>query len=235
MVFERDRYGGQPPHSPVYLAALPLALLAAPRDPQQRRLLALAAAYAFACLALPPDSRYLVPITPLLSLSAAGALLPWLDRLPGRRTVLVAGLCAGCFLPGWLYAFYRLHRQGPLPLTPAGREAYLARQQPVYPAIAYLNRTRGSGYALWALHAENMAYYAQGRFMGDWIGPASFRRLLPGLRSPEDLHGRLRGLGADHLLTTRQGLDLPFPEDAAFQRWFQPVYADPHARVYQLR
>jgi hypothetical protein len=240
VVFDRDRYGGQPPHSPVYLAALPLALLAAARDPRQRRLLALAAAYALACTALPADSRYLVPITPLLSLSAAGALLYWLGRLPGqaagRRRLLVAGLCAGCFLPGWLYAFYRFHRQGPLPLTPAGREAYLARQQPVYPAVAYLNRTRGSGYTLWALHAENMAYYAQGRFMGDWIGPASFRRVLLDLTSPEELHQRLRRLGADHLLTTHQGIDLPFSEDtAAFQRWFQPLYADPYTHVYQLR
>jgi hypothetical protein len=240
VVFERSRYGGQPPHSPVYLAVLPLALLAAARDPRQRRLLALAAAYALACTALPADSRYLVPITPLLSLSAAGALLPWLGRLPdrvaSRRRLLAAGLCAGCFLPGWLYAIYRLHRQGPLPLAPAAREAYLARQQPVYPAIAYLNRTRGSGYAVWALHAENMAYYAHGRFLGDWIGPASFRRVLLDLSSPEELHQRLRRLGADHLLTTNQGIDLPFSEDAAaFQRWFQPLYADPQAHVYQLR
>jgi 4-amino-4-deoxy-L-arabinose transferase-like glycosyltransferase len=232
VVFERGRYGGQPPHSPVYLATLPLALLAAARDPRQRRLLGLAAAYALACTALPADSRYLVPITPLLSLSAAGALLPWL----GRRRLLVAGLCAGCFLPGWLYAFYRFQRQGPLPLTPAGREAYLVRKQPVYPAIAYLNRTLGSGYTVWALHAENMAYYARGRFLGDWIGPASFRRVLLDLASPEELHQRLRRLGADHLLTTHQGIDLPFSEDsAAFQRWFQPLYADPYSHVYQLR
>jgi hypothetical protein len=232
VVFERSRYGGQPPHSPVYLAALPLALLAAVRDPRQRRLLALAAAYAFACLALPPDSRYLVPVTPLLSLSAAGALLPWL----GRRRLLVAGLCAGCFLPGWLYAFYRFQRQGPLPLTPAGREEYLVRKQPVYPAVAYLNRTLGSGYTVWALHAENMPYYARGRFMGDWIGPASFRRVLLDLSSPEELYQRLRRLGADHLLTTHQGVNLPFSEeDAAFQRRFQPLYADPDAHVYRLR
>jgi 4-amino-4-deoxy-L-arabinose transferase-like glycosyltransferase len=235
VVFNRDRYGGQPPHSPVYLAALPLALLAATRDPRQRRLLLLAAAYAFACLALPADSRYLVPVTPLLSLAAAGALLSLLDRLRGRRTLLVAGLCIACFLPGWLYTLYRFHRQGPLPLTFAQREAYLARRQPVYPAVAYLNRTLGSGYTVWALHAENMTYYARGRFLGDWIGRARFDRMLPGLRGPEDLHGRLRRLGADHLLTTHQGLDLPFPEDAAFQRWFQPVYTDPHTRVYRLK
>jgi len=232
VVFERSRYGGQPPHSPVYLAVLPLVLMAVARDPRQKRLLALAAAYALACTALPADSRYLVPVTPLLSLSAAGALLPWL----GRRRLLIAGLCACCFLPGWLYAFYRFQRQGPLPLTPAGREAYLVRKQPVYPAIASLNRTLGSGYTVWALHAENMPYYARGRFMGDWIGPASFRRVLLDLSSPEELYQRLRRLGADHLLTTHQGGNLPFSEeDAAFQRWFQPLYADPYAHVYRLR
>jgi hypothetical protein len=243
LVFERSRYGGQPPLSPVYLAALPLALLAAARDPRQRRLLALSAAYAFACLALPTDSRYMVPVLPLLSLSAAGALVPWLDRLsdplPDRaagRRILIAGLCAGCFLPGWLYPLYRAHVQGPPPLTSAQREAYLARRQPCYPAVAYLNRTLGSGYTVWGLHAENMAYYAWGRFLGDWIGPARFDRILPGLRGPEDLHGRLRRLEAGYLLVPRQAAGLlPFPEDAAFQRWFQPIYADPYASVYRLR
>jgi hypothetical protein len=238
LVFERSKYNGQPPHSPVYLVALPLALLAAWRDPRQRRLLALAAAYAFACLALPADSRYLVPALPLLSLSAAGALLPLLERVSGssgRRRLLTAGLCAACFLPGWLYPLYRAHVQGPPPLTAAGREAYLARRQPLYPAIAFLNHTLGSGYALWACHAENMTYYARGRFMGDWIGPARFDRVLRDLRGPEDLHDRLRRLRADHLLLPSPESGMPFPEDAAFRRWFQPVYADPHAHIYQLR
>jgi hypothetical protein len=238
LVFERSKYNGQPPHSPVYLVALPLALLTAWRDPRQRRLLALAAAYAFACLALPADSRYLVPALPLLSLSAAGALLPLLERVsgsPGRRRLLTAGVCAACFLPGWLYPLYRAHVQGPPPLTAAGREAYLARRQPLYPAIAFLNRTLGSGYTLWAYHAENMTYYARGRFMGDWIGPARFDRVLRDLRDPEDLHDRLRRLRADHLLLPGPESGMPFPEDDAFRRWFQPVYADPHAHIYQLK
>jgi 4-amino-4-deoxy-L-arabinose transferase-like glycosyltransferase len=240
LVFERGRYGGQPPLSPLYLGLLPLALPAAARDPRQRRLLALAAAYAFACLALPTDSRYMVPVLPLLSLSAAGALVPWLDRLSDRaavrRRILVWGLCAACFLPGWLYPLYRAHIQGPPPLTSAQREAYLARRQPCYPAVAYLNRTLGSGYTVWALHAENMAYYARGRFLGDWIGRARFDHVLPGLRGPEDLYGRLRGLGAGYLLVPRQAAGLlPFPQDAAFERWFQPVYADAYASVYRLR
>jgi 4-amino-4-deoxy-L-arabinose transferase-like glycosyltransferase len=233
LVFARAKYNGQPPFSPLYLAALPLALLAAWRDPRQRRLLGFPAAYAFACLALPADARYLVPALPLVSLAAAGALLPLL----GRRRSLIAALCAGCFLPGWLYALYGIHRQGALPLTAGRREAYLARWQPCYPAVSYLNRTHGGDYAVWALHAENMAYYAQGRFMGDWIGLARFDRMLSGLRDPGDLHDRVRRLGAGYLLLPRQRetVILPFPEDADFQRWFEPVYADPYASVYRLR
>jgi 4-amino-4-deoxy-L-arabinose transferase-like glycosyltransferase len=243
LVFERVKYNGQPPISPFYLAALPLALLASWRDSRQRRLLAVAGAYAFACLALPADARYLAPALPLVSLAAAGALLPLLGRfhLPeSRRRLAIAALCAICFLPGWLYAGFAIHRQGPLPLTAGQREAYLARWQPCYPAISYLNRTFGSGYAVWGLHAENMAFYARGRFMGDWIGLARFDRVLAGLRGPEDLHGRLRRLGAGYLLLPRQTASgtvvaLPFPEDAAFRQWFEPAYADPHASVYRLR
>jgi hypothetical protein len=232
LVFERVKYNGQPPISPFYLVALPLALLAAWRDSRQRRLLAFPAAYAFACLALPADARYLVPALPLLSLAAAGALLPLLGR-PGSRRA--AAVCALCFLPGWLYALYSIHRQGPIPLTPAQREAYLTRWQPCYPAVSYLNRTLGTGYAVWALHAENMAYYARGRFMGDWIGLGRFDRMLRDLRDPGDLHGRLRRLGAGYLLLPRPSMALPFPQDVAFQRWFAPVYADSHAAVYRLQ
>jgi len=228
-VFERGRYGFQPPHSPVWLVALPLALFAALRDPRQRRLLALAGVYAFVCLSLPPDSRYLVPVTPLLALSAAGVAARFLDR-----RLLAARLCAVCLLPGVLYGLYRLHLQGPPPLTSAAREAWLARRLPLYPAVAALNR--GGAFTVWALHAENMHYYARGRFLGDWYGPASFERVLGGLSNPEDLHGRLRRLGAGHLLIAAgQSPGLPFPEDDGFRRWFEPVYADPAARLYRLR
>ncbi|MEA2695662.1 MAG: hypothetical protein QOJ16_5049 [Acidobacteriota bacterium] len=235
LVFERGRYNGQPPYSPLYLAVLALALVAAFKDPRQRRLLGLAAVYAFACLGLPPDARYLLPAVPLVSLAAAGALLALPGRFPRRSGLLTAGLCAGCFLPGWLYALYRLHHLGPLPLTPAGREAYLARQQPCYPAVASLNRALGSGYTVWALHAENLSYYAQGRFLGDWIGPAKFDRVLANLRGPRDLHDRLRRLDAGYLLIPSSVHLLPLPEDSSGQRWFQPVYADSAARVYRLR
>lgn len=235
LVFERWRYGGQPPYSPVYLAMLPLALLAALRDARLLRLLAVAAAYVLVCSALPADSRYLVPALPLVSLAVAGTAIRLLGRHRRLRRLLIAGLSAGFLLPGWLYGFYRVHRQGPIPLTPGQREAYLVRRVPLYPAVAYLNQTRGSGYTVWALHAENMAYYARGRFLGDWMGPASFSRVLTGLTGSDDLHRRLRRHGADHFLVVKGQKELAFSEDAAFGSWFQKLYEDSHARVYRLR
>jgi 4-amino-4-deoxy-L-arabinose transferase-like glycosyltransferase len=238
VVFARERYGFQPPFSPVWLVLLPGAALAAFRDSRLRRLLGVAVLYAFACLFLPPDSRYFVPVLPLVSLAAAGALVPWLGRLPFRREALAWGLSAVFLLPGWAYGGYRIYRQGPIPLTPEAREAYLARRLPLYRAVAFLNRTRGNGYTVWGLDTENMVYHARGRLLGDWIGTASFPRVLGGLHGPADLHRRLRNLGAGYLLIPAEdkegGVDMPFPEDAAFRRWFRPVYADPHARVYAL-
>lgn len=235
LVFERWRYNGQPPYSPVYLALLPLILLAVWRDARLWRLLALAAAYVLACFSLPADSRYLVPAVPLASLAIAGMLVLLLGRLGRHRRLLTVGLCAGFLLPGWLYGFYRFHRQGPVPLTPDQREAYLAQRVPLYPAVTYLNRTKGSGYTAWGLHAEHMVYYAEGRFLGDWIGPASFARVLAGRPNSKVLYHRLRRHGVDHLLVVKDQHALEFSEDAGFESWFQKVYEDSHARIYRLR
>ncbi|HET9209125.1 MAG TPA: phospholipid carrier-dependent glycosyltransferase [Thermoanaerobaculia bacterium] len=233
LVFRRDLYNQQPPFSPFYLPAVPLLLLGAVRHRWVREALALAALYALVFTFLPPDGRYLEPILPLASVAVAASLAIASDsrRIPRRA---VAALCLLCFLPGWLYAGYRMRKQGPLPVTTAQRESYLLRSLPFYPAVSWLNRTYGSAYTVWGLHAESMAYLARGRFLGDWFGPAGFVRVLSGVQRPEDLHRKLRGLGAGYLLVTENG-GLPFPEDGAFRRWFMPVYADAHARVYALR
>ena len=237
VLFERVRYNQQPPFSPVCLAAIPLLAFGTIRDARVRFLLAVSGVYALIFTWLPSDSRYLVPLLPLVSLALVASLASLADRWPrlaSRRQAWALGLA--CFLPGWLYTGYRIVRQGPLPRTPKAREAYLAQRLPVYPAVAWLNRTRGSAYTLYAFRAEDMAYFADGRFLGDWIGLASFDRVLRGLRTPADLNARLRSLGADHLLISEErGKGLPFPEDGDFQRWFEPVYADGAARIYELR
>lgn len=238
-VFLRHSYGGLPPVSPVFLAAIPLFVAGAWRDFRLRRWLVLwlsiVAAFALACSWLPKDSRYLVPVFPLVSLAVVGSIAACAGHWRGsRRFALV--LCVACLAPGWLYGFSWMARNGPVPLTPAGREAFLTRKVPGYAALSWLNRTRGSHYTVWVFRAEQAAYFARGRFLGDWSGLASFGRMVAISRSPAALHGELRRLGADHLLVTaKAGKDLPFPEDAELRRWFEPVYQDVDARVYALR
>jgi hypothetical protein len=157
----------------------------------------------------------------------AGAL-----PVPGSWIAVCAILC---LLPGWLYAGYRLLRLGPVPVTAAERAEFLARLLPAYPAVRYLNQACGGAYTVYALHAENLRYFAAGRFLGDWSGPAAFGAVVPPDGGPESLYGRLHGLGADHLLIVR-GKSWPLQLDAAgFRRLFQAVYADRSTQVFALR
>ena len=234
LVFARESYGRLPPLSPVYLAALPLLAAGVLRDARVRLWLAVAAAYALACSWLPRDSRYLVPVLPLVSLAVAGSLAACAGRW--RRSRLLAWvLCLGCLLPGWLYSLYSVERNGVLPVTAAQRDAFLARKIPLYAAVAWLNHTQ-SAYTVWGLEAEQVTYFADGRFFGDVVGPASYGRVLAASPTPAAFHRELRRLGADHLLLPAAfARDLPFPEDVEFRRWFELVYEDAAARVYVLR
>ena len=233
-VFDRGGFGQQPPFSPVYLAALPLAALAAVRERRLRWILLLAGVYAFACTSLPRDSRYLVPVLPLASLAAGGAAARLLPRTERTRRAAAAALCVLCFLPAWCYGIYRIARQGPVPVTAQEREAYLARRMPLYAALDHLNRSHGSRYTVYGLWSEQMAYYARGRFLGDWFGPYRYHDIALTTHSAAELHRKLRAAGAGYLLVPTASRGLPVPEDAAFARWFRPVYADPNARVFAL-
>jgi hypothetical protein len=163
------------------------------------------------------------------------------DRAGARRLFggqhprrLACALGVLLFLPGWLYAGYRVGRFGPLPVTADGREAFLRRQLPVYPAIRFLNRSAVRPYTVYALHAENMAYFAAGDFLGDWSGPTAFTRVVPANGDAPRLYRNLRRLGAGYLLLVT-GKTLPLDAGSAeFQRLFRRVYADGDARVFLL-
>lgn len=228
VVLDRSAVGNQPPYSPAWLLGLPLLVLVFVREAQVRRLLAAVAGYALIFLLLPPDARYLVAVLPLLSLVLGLAVAARVSRR------LAAALALVVLLPGWLYAGYRIWLQGPVPATAQAREEYLVRQLPVYPAVRSLNRSLGSRYTVYAFNAENMTYFADGRFLGDWNGPARYARLIPHLNDPAALWQELRTLGADHFLIAKgTGVHLPV-DDPAFPRLFRQIYSDSAADVYAL-
>lgn len=232
VLFEREKVGWQPPFSPAILLGFPFLVTGAIRDRSLRRLVLLAVVYVLVSLVLPPDVRYLAAILPALSLVLAVELtFRWGERWRGPVT---AAFCLLCLLPSWGWAGYRILWQGAVPVTVEQRDLYLERQLPVWPALRFLNQTRGSDYTVYAFHAENMLSLSKGRFLGDWNGPARYDRLLPLVEHPEALWRQLRRLGVDHLLVVqRKGVRLPAGEPR-FRRLFRKVYSDGTADVFEL-
>jgi hypothetical protein len=73
--------------------------------------------------------------------------------------------------------------------------------------VEFLNRTRGDHYTLYTLEFGNLAYYADGRFMGDWFGPARYSLITDtSFRSPQ-LYQQLRKLGANYFLVAENHRD----------------------------
>ncbi|HEV3074378.1 MAG TPA: hypothetical protein VHB47_08180 [Thermoanaerobaculia bacterium] len=259
-VLARSRLGGYPPYSPVFLLAAPALVAGALARRRVRALLLAAAGYTAVILAILPDARYLLVVLPLVCL-AVGDCVAWLlESLASRRSLrslaspaAVSGpagrrppdegwvkaraalLALAIFLPGWGYSLFSLYRLGPVPVTPAEREAFLARKLPLFSSIRYLDRACGNAYTLYAIHAENMVYLAAGRFLGDLTGPAAYRLVIPADGDADLLYRRLRALGADHLLTVEGDPALPPIFTAAFDRLFRLVYADGRGRVFALR
>ena len=222
VVARRHQAGWQPPFTPWLLPALPLIALAAVRDRRVRWLTGLSSLWLAAYAVLPPDARYLLAPWPLVALAAG---LVAAGRL-ALRPLLAMALGIALFLPGWLYAGWRVARQGPPPATAEARDTFLAAQLPLYPAIAWLNRTRGQPYTLYAFHAEHMDYHVRGRHLGDWAGPGSYPEIEALLGDPPALHRALRRLGADFVLAA--------PGRIAEGPLFRQVYRDEAAEVFRL-
>jgi len=235
LLFTERHFDWHPPFSPVYLIAAPILVVGAIRRARWRALLAVAAAYVIFALTLPRDPRYLLPVWPLISLASASLAFD-LFRFPRRplSRAAVAVAAAALLAPVFLYSAREIKRRGVPPASSQARDRYIGRRLPVYPAIAFLNATAGSGYSLYAFSAENMVFFAQGRFQGDFFGPANFARVREAGRTPQELWRTLRALGADHLLVP---VSNPLPiqiDNPEFPRLFRPVYADQAARVYAL-
>lgn len=230
LVFDRAAVGGLPPFSPLILLGLPLAIAAAVWRREGWTWLIWIVGY----VALAPvHAHYVWGIMPLAALTAGVAGAEALGRLARARRGLVWVCVTLCFLPGWLYGVYQLVRLGPMPADPAARAAFLTARRPLFAAVTAVNERCGDRCTMYAVHAEHMVYYAAGRFLGDWSGPASFARTLPPTADPALLRARLDRLGVDYLIVPvafRSVIGLAGADGPGFRH----VYGDAAADVYEL-
>jgi hypothetical protein len=202
VTFARERVNFQPPVTPLLAPMIVAVLALAIRNIRARIVVFICAGYLVVFSFLPQDTRYLVPLLPLISFAAA------------RWPKTPAWLAWIAIAPGVLYIGYRLALQG---LPPADREAYLANRVPEYRALMRAGEER-----VYVCGGEQLKYYARGQLLGDFIGPYSYQRVLSG-----NIAENLRRIGVRYYLVAKRvcpprsaggGMDLVY-EDAAAQLW----------------
>ncbi|MEA2327008.1 MAG: hypothetical protein QOE68_1967 [Thermoanaerobaculia bacterium] len=221
VTFARDRVNFQPPYSPLFAISMLITLIAATRNRRAAFLSVVCIGYIAIFTFLPQDSRYLLPLLPLVSVGAATAIAPLLSK----RVLIVLSLLA--IAPGVAYAGYRLWRQGPPPLTEARRRQYLEAHIPEYRAL----ERRGAG-RMYVCGAEQLKYFGDD-VLGDVIGPYANQTIFGDANNAEDLFRALRPLNIRYLLISKRRCR------AAWQRFpsppfFEHIYADDAAELWRV-
>jgi hypothetical protein len=219
--------------SRLYILLLPLAAVVAIWRRSTRWLLVLAASYTLFWWGTYQILRYLLPALPFFCLAAGDALNVICRRLPAKRWSTALGVVL-LIWPGWGYAVRRVYWSGPPPSNIGARDLYLSTQLPSYPLYQFLNREHGRDYSLYALGSENMYYYADGRMMGDWFGPASYDRVLSQMTNGESLYQAVRRFGARYFLVNFSRLNLKLPPDEFARGRFQPLMIRSQSALYDL-
>jgi hypothetical protein len=179
--------------------------------------------------------RYLLPLLALVAVAGARA---WI-RLPipegrgwPRKPLLATVLALILLAPAYSWVAETSRQRGPLPTTRAEREAWLGTRQGGYDAAVVANRAPGPVYVYPGLP---LGFALDGGSMGDLVGPARYRTVLPNFASGTQLHDALNGLGARYLLLYWPG-DLETPaDDESFSRWFDLRYSDSTSELFALR
>ena len=192
------------PYSPIYLFLLPLTVIVALRDKYVSALLLVTSLYTLFWFSTVEVGRYLLIVVPLLSLASAMALGRCLSYLPllasaRRMAIATSVMLLVIVVVTWPQIIKILPTHAP-PTTKEARGNYLDEMLPDYPIFDFLNRQRGSEYSVYALGGSNMAYFSDGRFMGDWFGPARYGRILSVDSEPQTLYTVLKDLGAEYFV-----------------------------------
>ncbi|MEO8034187.1 MAG: phospholipid carrier-dependent glycosyltransferase, partial [Acidobacteriota bacterium] len=227
ITFGREHLNQQPPYSPLFALGIILLLGVMFRSRRVAFLVALSGGYLAIFTLLPQDSRYLLPLLPLVSIATASAIASWLaSRGSGGVSIVVLSLLS--IAPGLAYAGYRLVRQGPPPLTAKARHIYLERHIPEYRAL----ERRGPG-RIYVCGAEQLKYFGGNDMIGDVSGPFANEKLFGENRSAAALSPALARLGVRYLLLSRRAgrpewRRVPAPPQ------FERVYADDGAELWRL-
>lgn len=242
--------GGLPPLNP--LAGLGLLALPVRRWWSMRPLVATMVASILSLgiwVTATSDPRYLLPALGVMAVGGGLVVeashrrfrevltqrMSWLAR-PPSALVLVPLATIVALSASSIEVASALHGQGLPPTTESTAYSYLVNHVQCYGGLAYLNDRLGSSYTAYGWGCESAKFYASGKYMGDWFGPAGYGRVFDGVSGPPIrtalLATRLRALGVTHLLVpTRLHVD---PGIMTADGHFRLVYSGDGTDVFQV-
>ncbi len=218
VTFARGRMNHQPPVTPLLIGMVAVVIAAAIRDTRARWVALLCAGYVAIFAFLPQDSRYLVPLLPLLSVTTAVVVA---RRWKSAATLLAIIAVA----PGIAYAGYRIARQGVPPVTTSQRNAWLSQHVPPYRALVHAGNER-----VYVCGGEQLKDYAGGELLGDFNGPFSYERILGDAHDTASIAQRLRRIDARYFLVAKQTCQPPQPNGGMIL-----TYDDPAAQLWRVQ
>src|SRR5260221_4100615 len=227
VTFARQRLNGQPPYSPFFGVAFVVTAIAAFRNRRGLFLAILSAGYLAIFTFLPQDSRYLIPLLPILSIAAATAFVSWLGARVSARNITI-GLCVVALAPGAAYAAYRLATLGFPPITADQRRLALEHRIPEYRAL----ERRDAG-PVYVCGAEQLKYFGGAEMVGDVVGPYPEGQLLGAGGSTAKLVSLNRQLHIRYILISRRVCPPEWPQIVTGPQ-FERVYADADTELWRV-
>jgi 4-amino-4-deoxy-L-arabinose transferase-like glycosyltransferase len=220
--------------SPSLWIPLPILLVLLWNRPRERTLLWIAFVFLGGWFFYSQGGRYLLPVIPFLCVGMGVVLARWLSALPRGARAAIWATAILVTLPSVWYGATLSALRGLPPVTPAGRSRFIENLHGSYPAYAWLNGMRGTHYRVYAWREPEMAYYAEGKFIGDWFGPARYRDFEAGIARGEEVYRFLRAFDIDYWVVANALGPVRVPDDR-FSRTHLPLaYNGPGARVYAV-
>jgi 4-amino-4-deoxy-L-arabinose transferase-like glycosyltransferase len=123
----------------------------------------------------------------------------------------------------------------PLPVTRTARQEYIANRVTGYRLLQIANKEPSS--AIYQIGFENAFYFAKGKIIGDWFGPARYSLIVDVYNNTEKLYNTLASMHVQLFLVNNQriyyGKKLTFDND--FARRFELIGEDESGALYRLK
>jgi hypothetical protein len=224
--YDTETLKSQVPYAIWFYLLLPLLVWAWFRIPRLRVIGAIAVGYLTLCA--PFDPRFLLPSSAIFSLIGGIGLASLPRRFLDRFTLPIALLL---LTPGLYWTVRQFRRHGPFPVTAESRSRYLSQRVPGYRQLELLNRRHGERYTVYAIEMDQAHYFADGRMLGDRIGP--YRYSLVTSAGGHAAARSMRAMGAQYLLLN-PGFCPELMSDPPFRSHLRVVMTDRRAELYLL-